>query len=239
MTLLTALNEAQRELSLPVTATIIADGQETQNLLYRLANKAARELVTSRPEYRLPALEREHTFTATTGVTLQASGKPSDLKRIIPDTIWNRTTDKKVAGPIDQEEWAIANGVPITTNCTQYVMFRYDGLHIFPAPTVADTIAYEYRSTKPVLAVDGTTYKESFSVDTDSYVLGDELLTLDVVWRYKRDKGRDYAESLKDFEMALLTVSSATSGARRAYIAQPDADPFGPGLIPETGFTGA
>lgn len=239
MTLLTAINEAQRELSLPVTATIIADGQETQNLLYRLANKAARELATSRPEYRLPPLEREHTFTTTTGATLQASGKPSDFKRIIPDTIWNRTTDKKVAGPIDQEEWAIANGVPITTNCTQYAMLRYDGLHIFPAPTVAETVAYEYRSSKPVLAVDGTTYKESFSVDTDSYVLGDELLTLDVVWRYKRDKGRDYAESLKDFEMALLTVSSATSGARRAYIAQPDADPFGPGLIPETGFTGA
>jgi len=239
LTLLSALNEAQRELSLPVTSTIIADGQETQNLLYRLANKAAREVVNSRPEYRLPALEREHTFTTTTGATLQASGKPSDLKRIIPGTFWNRTSDKKVAGPIDQEEWSIANGVPITTNCTQYVMLRYDGLHIWPAPTVAETIAYEYRSTKPVLAVDGTTYKESFSVDTDSYVLGDELLTLDVVWRYKREKGRDYAESLKDFELALMTTASATSGSRRAYLAQTDSDGMGIGLIPETGFTGA
>ena len=235
MTLLTALNEAQRELSLPVTATIIADGQETQNLLYRLANKAAREIVNSRPEYRLPAIEREHSFTTTTSATLQASGKPSNLKRIIPDTIWNRTSDKKVAGPIDQEEWAIANGAPITSQITQFAMLRYDGLHLFPAPTVAETVAYEYRCSTPVLAVDGTTYKESFSVDTDSYVFGDELLTLDVVWRYKRDKGRDYAESLKDFEMALMTAASATSGARRAYIAQPDADPFGFN-VPETGF---
>lgn len=238
MTLLSALKDAQRELSLTVTATIIADGQETQNLLYRLANKAAKELVR-RAEYRLPQIERTHSFVATTGATLQANGKPSDFERIIPDTIWNRTTDKKIAGPIDSEEWAIANGVPITSTLTQYAMLRYDGLHIFAAPATADTIAYEYRTNKPVLAADGTTYKTDFTADTDSYVFGDELLTLDVVWRYKREKGRDYAENLKDFELALASIAGASAGVRRAYVAQPDADPFGPGLIPETGFTGA
>jgi hypothetical protein len=232
LTLLSALNDAQRELSLAVTATIVADGQETQNLLYRLANKAAKE-VLRRPEYRLPPLEREHSFTATTGATLQASGKPSNFERIIPDTIWNRSTDKKVAGPIDQEEWSIANGLPISSNVEQCAMLRYDGLHIFAAPTTGDTIAYQYRINTPVQATGGGSYKTAFSADTDEYLLGDELLTLDVVWRYKREKGRDYAENLKDFELALQAISSGSSGARRAYVASPDGDAFGVGLIPD------
>lgn len=238
MTLLTALKDAQRELSLAVTSSMVSDGQETQNLLYRLANKAAKD-VLRRPEYRLPLLEREHSFTATTGATLQTSGKPSDFDRIIPDTIWNRSTDKKVAGPLDQEEWAIANGLPISSNIEQYAMLRYDGLHIFPAPTVGDTIAYQYRINTPVQATGGGAYKTVFSADSDVYLLGDELLTLDVVWRYKREKGRDYAENLKDFELALQSIASGTSGSRRAYVASPDGDAFGIGLIPETGFTGA
>lgn len=238
MTLLTALNRAQRRLSLAVTSTIIADGQETQNLLWELANVEAEEVI-SRAEYDFPALKRTKSFTMTTGATLQASGKPSDMKRPISDTFWNRSTDRKIIGPIDDVDWAIANGVPITTGITQYAMLRYDGLHIWPAPTAADTAAYDYVLNTPILAVDGTTYRTSFAADTDTYLLGDRLLVLGVVWRYKADKGRDYAEDLKSYEIALQQEASAGKGSRALTIAPPDVDELGMGLIPDTGFTGA
>jgi hypothetical protein len=236
LTLLTAINEAQRELSLAVTSAVVADGQETQNLLFRLANKAVKDLL-KRTEYHFPALTRGHSFTASLA-SLQASGKPTNFKRCLADTIWNASTDRSIAGPIDPREWAIANGAPIVPAVTQYAMFRYDGLHIFPAPTVAETITYEYLINTPVLAVDGVTYKTAFTLDTDSFVMDEEILTLDVVWRYLRVKGRDYAEALKDFELALAGESVAQTGSRRVSIALPETDMLSTGNIPEMNFPG-
>lgn len=234
MTLLTAINRAQRRLSLPATSTIIADGQETQNLLYELANIEAEEVLER--EFDFPLLKRTQSFTASLA-SLQVSGKPSNFRRAVKGTFWNTSTDRQIAGPLNDQEWAAVNGEPLVSAITQYAMFRYDGLHIYPAPTVADTITYEYEINTPVLAVDGATYKTAFSVDTDSYLLGDRLLMLGVVWRYKADKGRDYAEDLKSYEMALAAACVAARGSRDLSIAPEDYDPILDGInVPDSGF---
>lgn len=236
MTLLSAANEAQRELSLPVTATLIADGQETQNLLYRLANKEAKELLR-RSEYTFPALRRTQSFTASLASLQSAPGKPANYLRAIPETFWNDTTARQIGGPLNEEEWALANGASVTSSIQQYAMFRYDGLHLYPVPTSADTITYDYVINTPALAVDGTTYKTAFSVDTDAYLLDDELLTLGMVWRYLKTKGRDYAEALRDYEFALAGFATAARTPRTLSIApSEDSAWLGAPNIPDSGF---
>lgn len=235
MSLLSAVNDAQRELSLPVTATLIADGQESQNLLYRLARKEAQEILR-RTEYTFPALRRTHSF-ATTLASLQASGKPSDFKRMIRGTAWNTSTDRQVGGPLNEQEWALANGEPVTSAIEQYFMLRYDGLHIFPAPTAAATITFDYVLNTPVQTTGGGAYKTNFTVDSDDYLLGDEMLTLAVVWRYLKAKGRDYAEEMKDYEMALAAEAISARASRVLYLA-PSGDEGGATIphVPDTGF---
>lgn len=236
MTLLSAVNDAQRLLSLAVTSAIVADGQETQNLLYGLAKMEAAELL-ERDDYDFPSLRRTKTFTMTTSATLQASGKPSDFQRAIPETFWNRTQHKKIMGPLNDQEWAIANGSSVSSATWQSAMFRYDGLHIYPTPGAADTGAYDYIINTPCLAVDGVTYKTNFTLDTDSYLLGDRILTLGVKWRYKKDKGRDYAEDLKDYELALAALYRKDRGApRNLSIAPADIDWPVDALVPDSGF---
>lgn len=236
MTLLTAVQGAQRLLSLPVTSSLIADGQETQNLLFQLANEEAADLL-DRDELTFPALRRTQSFTASLA-SLQASGKSSNFRRAIPGTFWNATDDRQIGGPLNEQEWALANGEPVTSMIQQYAMFRYDGLHVFPVPTVADTITYDYIINTPVLAVDGATYKTAFSVDTDSYLLGDRLLRLGVTWRYKQAKGRDYAEDMRNYELALAAAARADRGAPRTLSIAPSDDESGISLphVPDTGF---
>lgn len=234
MTLLSAVNDAQRELSLAVSATLVADAQETQQLLYRLARKEAQDILR-RTEYTFPALRRTQSFN-TSLASLQSSGKPSDFKRAVPDTFWNTTQNKKVYGPLSDEEWAIANGAAVSSATWQNVMFRYDGLHIFPVPTAAETVTFDYVINTPVQATGGGSYKTNFTADNDEYLLGDELLTLAVVWRYLQAKGRDYAEALKDYELAL---ASEAMMARTPRILSPAAeDLFWPpdALVPDTGY---
>lgn len=230
MTLLTAANDAQRELSLTVTATLVADRQETQNLLYRMARKEAQEIVR-RGDYDWPLLTRTKSFTASLA-SLQSSGKASDYKRAIAGTFWNTTTRRPIAGPINAQEWALANGQPVTSSIQQYAMFRYDGLHVFPTPTSADTLSYDYIINTPVLDVDGVTYQTNFDTDTDAYFLGDELLTLAIVWRYLQAKGRDYAEAMKDYELALATEYGAQAGAGRVLSLSPPPEPDVGGTVP-------
>jgi hypothetical protein len=237
VTLLAALNDAQRELSLAVTSAIVADGQETQNLLFRLAKKEASEILR-RDDYDFPLLTRTQSFTASLASLQSAPGKPTNFKRAIAETFWNTTRDRKIGGPISSKEWGIANGTPLIGSISQWAMFRYDGLHIYPVPTVADTITYEYIINTPVQATGAGAYKATFTVDTDEYLLGDEVLTLGVIWRYKRAKGRDYAEDMKDYELALAGEYRAQKGAARELnIAPSDADQYPPdGFIPDTGF---
>lgn len=233
MTLLSALNDAQRLLSLAVTSGIVADGQETQNLLLALANREAKDLAQ---RHEWPQLTRTKSFT-TSLASLQSSGKASDFDRAIAETFWNQTQNRKVFGPLNAEEWGIANGASVSSATWASVMFRYDGLHIFPTPTAAETVSYDYIVNTPVLANDGVTYKTAFTADNDTFVLDEELLILGVLWRYKQAKGRDYAEDMKSYEIRVQQAIGNARGAPRTLMIAPEDAAWPPdALVPDTGY---
>lgn len=231
MSLLTALNDAQRFLSLAVTSLIVADGQETQNLLFALAKEEVAECAASTP---WPILLREHTFTASLAA-LQATGLASDFDRIIEGSFWNRTTDREVIGPLSSQEWQLAYGEPIVASITQFWMRRYDGINIFPTPSAADTMVYEYVVNTPWTTSGGSPLTAP-TADTDLTVLGDRLLKLGVLWRYKAAKGRDYAEDLKNYEMVKASEFTKQRSARVLSITQRGEYVLGMPLVPEGNF---
>ncbi len=234
MSLLTACNRAQRLLSLAVTSAIVNDLQETTQLLLELAKTEVEETAKAK---EWPALRRTQSFTATLASLQAAPGKPTDFDRAIRQTFWNDTTNRPMGGPISDQEWAAANGWPITSGITQYVMFRYDGLHIYPVPAAADTIKFDYIINTPWETSGGSALTVP-TADADVSKLGDRLLRLGIVWRYKQAKGRDYAEDMRSHQFALEEEFSAQQGAEQILsIAAPDYDPIlGPINVPETGF---
>lgn len=232
MTLLTALNDVQRLCSLPVTSAIVADAQETQNLLFALAKREAREL-SRRHEW--PELRRTQSFTASLASLQSAPGKPADFDRMVKKTFWNRTLDQEVCGPLTDEEWGIAYGRPFTSAIQQYWMLRHDGLHIFPVPTAADTLAFDYIINTPVESSGGTA-QTTWQADTDVFKLDEELLVLGVTWRFFKQKGLDYAEAMKDYELRVAAAIGASRSARDIMLASVEFDPIGEPMIPETGY---
>lgn len=53
----------------------------------------------------------------------------------------------------------------------------------------------------------------SFSQDADEFVLGDRILTLGLIWRWKAQKGLEYAEDMASFETYLSELSGRDKGA--------------------------
>lgn len=84
-----------------------------------------------------------------------------------------------------------------------------------PAPT--SQAAFPYISTEWARSEDGTA-KSEFTADNDTFVLSERLLTLGLIWRWKDQKGLEYAEDMANYELALARESGRDKGA---YVVRP------------------
>lgn len=208
MTLLSALNDVQRLTSLPVTAAIVGNSEESQQLLLALARQAAQAMVRKKV---WPVLQGEHVF-ASTAAALQVGGLPTGYDRMVKASFWNRTTRRRVMGPVTTEAWQRLNSSPGANAGVQYFRAMRGGLYVYPTPTAGQSMAYDYVSKYAIEDSVGAD-KESFTADTDVYLFGDQALKLDVRWRYLQEKGLEYAEALKDFEVWAESEFNTQEGA--------------------------
>lgn len=144
---------------------------------------------------------KEATWTTTAAedqgavTTVAASG----FEYIKKDTFWDRTTKLPIVGPLSDEEWQARQALAITGPRYSW-RIRGGKMLINPVPEAAHTFAFEYASKYWILGVDGTTYKQYFTLDTDTILLPEDLVLMGVRWRWKKEKGFDYAEDFRTYE---------------------------------------
>lgn len=200
MTALSIIQDATGELGLTIPTAVFSSTDQQVILLRKLLNRSGRDLAKRATWTKIT---KEQTFT-TVAQAAQTSSVPSDFGWLIPDTIWNRSTDRPLS-PITPEDWQREQAV--TVQAQFYSRFRFRGtgtasLLITPNPTAGQTVAYEYVSNQWCESSGGTD-QSNFAADTDVGLLDEDLLTLDVIWRYLKQKGFDYGEEFRTFEMEL------------------------------------
>lgn len=84
--------------------------------------------------------------------------------------------------------------------------------NFLPAPGSGQEAEYPYITKNIVNGVSGP--KESFTADSDEFVLDERLLTLGTVWRWKEEKGLEYAEDMQTYETALSQRQAKDPGGR-------------------------
>ena len=234
--MLSIIQNAYRELfpGATVPSAVTASTNADVLLLYRLANIGGKALM-KRHDWR--ALITEKTFT-TTAAAAQTASVAADFDRMIPDTIFNRTTRRRVVGPIDPETWQNVQA-SLTTFTDQAYRIRGSGtasLLITPTPSnTTDTIAYEYVSGYWAQATGGGATKGAFDADTDVSRLDEHMHELDIVWRFKAEKGLDYSEEMRAFETYVTTAIMNDGGRPRGSLnaSIPDRLPRAP-QVPDT-----
>jgi hypothetical protein len=83
---------------------------------------------------------------------------------------------------------------------------------IGPAPPAGQTIAYEYASSYWAKS-SASVAKAAFTADDDGTYLDEELLKLDLKWRFKQAKGLDYGEDMETAERAIELALATDGGA--------------------------
>lgn len=228
MSFLTIVNRAQAMLNLPVTTTVYSNTGDTQRQLLALSNIAG-DVLMRECDWQVLVTETSFTTVATeqqTGHTL-----PTDLDRIIDETLWNRTTTDPVYGPVSSQVWQ-AQKAQTTSAVWSHYRLRGNSFYFYPAPTAGQSIYYEYVSNKWCQSSGGAA-QSAWAADTDTGRLPEHLLTLGLVWRWLEAKGLDYTNRYDEYEREKSKIIARDGTKRTRAITGPSYRSLGIGRIPE------
>ena len=196
MSLLTICQNVATNCGFPQPALIIGNPDTTAAMLLALINKGGKRL--ARKPWQV--LRKEYTFSTAIGTPSYAL--PSDYGWFENDTAWDRTMFWKMRGSLSAEEWQrYKSGVMSTTPRARF-RIKNNLIFIDPTPTAIDSLVIEYISKKWVF--DGaSTYYPNFQNDGWTSLIDEDLIELELTWRFLNRKGLAYAEERDELERQL------------------------------------
>lgn len=208
MTLLTIVQGACDRIGLPRQSSVVSSADQTVRSLLALANEEGAALAR---EYPWQALTVETSFTtlaADQQTTLAVAA--ADFDRFVDDSMWDRTADWKIEGPISAQEWQ-QNKALVAAGTTYWFRVRGGAILFTPQPTAGNTVYFEYIS-KNFCKSSGGTGQSAWAADTDTGVLPEELTTMGIVWRFKMSKGLAYADDLQKYNVEVSNAIARDGG---------------------------
>ena len=210
MTLKDILDSVLLESGMGTEAVYVAASDDSVKRMVNIANRSARRIATG---FGWQALKRTYSFSLTTATEYDL---PTDFRAFTPDTTF---VDSYLFGVDMRTRPQLWHYLQVNTTGTgpRYRMrVLGDKIHVYQ-PQAGDNISFEYLTDHPVMATDGTTSKKSFTTDTDTFRLDDDLITMDILWRYKKLLGlpdwqidradwNDYKKTVQGQESAAKTI---------------------------------
>ena len=211
MSLLTIIQDAATDINLNSPSSVVGSTDAEVKQLFSLAKRDGADLM-QRFDWQILTKEANFTTVATqTQTTLDACAP--DFYRMINETMNNRTQHWRCQGPLTPQEWQRRLSLGVQVGVINSFRIYQNQIWFYPIPPAGSDIYFEYISNKWVLAADGTTYKTTFTVDTDTSLIDESIITLGVKWRFLKAKGLDYAEEFRSYESSLEAIFGA-DGAR-------------------------
>lgn len=212
MSLLTIAQAFCRRQGLPVPTTVVGSTDEITIQIQGLIEEEGNDLSERGP---WQGLVNEATLT-TTATANQGDMKtlcPNGFRYILNNTIWSRTRRLPVAGPMDPQEWQQLQALFVNGPYYRY-RIRQDDLYVNPNPPAGESWAWEYVSYNWITDSTGVQYRQYFQDDTDVSLLPETLLIAGLRWRWKKEKGLDYAEDFRTYEAQVADALGRDGGKR-------------------------
>lgn len=223
MSLLTIIQYVCGRTNVPVPATVTGSTDTQVIQMMRLLEEEGNDLARRHPWQGI-TFEATHTTTAAEDQGAMTTIAANGFRDIKNGTFWDRSSKLPVLGPMSDQEWAQWKGIG-TTGARYRYRIRGGKLLINPVPVASLSWAFEYASKNWILGIDGTTYKQYFTLDTDTILIHEDLVLMGLRWRWKKEKGLDYAEDFDTYEKQVKdamghdggkAVLSMDSSVRRA-----------------------
>jgi len=197
---------------IPVPATVMGSTDAQVVNLRALLEEEGDDL-SARHQWQGITFESTLISTAAEDQGAMSTLASNGFSYISNGTIWDRTLQRKILGPLSAQEWQTAKAM-VPTGPDYRFRIRGDRLLITPVPAAGSTWAFEYISSNWILGADGVTYKNRFTLDTDTLLLPENLLTSGLKWRWRKDTGLEYAEDFRTYEMQVKDAMGRDGGRK-------------------------
>lgn len=232
MSLLTIAQAIADELGVFQPASIINNEEATAVRLRSVTSAAGLYL---RDDYDWAVLTKEHTFTSSAGTA--AYEVPGDFLRIVPNTLWDRTNNLQLVGPLTPAQWQYFKGA-ITSDVGLAVRWRLRPtsgvLKIELENPAAATIALEYVSDQWCASSSGTGQTD-WAADADVPLFDEDLIFREGWWRALRAFGFPYEDQKNDSRKWLKHIWERERGGGANINMAPTVATFTVNL-PDTGY---
>lgn len=196
MSLLTIVQDAADECGVAKPTTVIGASDTTVRRLLALAKRGGKKLAE---RHTWSSLVTEATFTT---VAAEDQGALDTIapgfKWFVGETIWDRTQKLPIGGSLTPQEWQRKKAQTLSGPYSQF-RIKNNHLYFYPAPAAGLSAAFEYGSKYWCQSSTGTG-QTTWESDSDTGKLDEDLLTMDLVWRFLQRQGLDYGEAFRDFE---------------------------------------
>ena len=161
---------------------------------------------------------------------------PPDYETITDNTHWDKTKHWQMLGPVDAQQWQWLKSGYISTGPRVRWRILGNEFQIWPPYNTQEYLGFEYRSRGFVRDSAGNV-KNSFTADTDTTVLDDDVIALATKLKYFQIKSFDTTSLYQDY-MRYLNVAKANDkgSATLSFAPQPSAVLIGWANIPDTGY---
>lgn len=211
MTLLEIVRQFCERKNLDVPATVIGSSDDMVIQIRALLEKEGIEL-RARGAWEGITFEVTHTTVAAENQGAMTTIAGAGFSYIKNNTIWDRSENLPVIGPLNAQQWQMLKGSVSTSPRFQF-RIRGGNLIANPTPPAGNTWAFEYVSKFWIAATGSTTAtKRFFTVDSDVVMLPDDIVTLGLEWRWKAAKGLEYAEDFRSYELMVKDAVGRDGG---------------------------
>lgn len=210
MSVLSAAQSAMIRLVGKKPTTLFSSTQTMEMEIADLATEVAVDIMGSH-DWR--ALTKLHTLTGD-GVETEFD-LPSDYDRIVlaqgvTDTnnwLWGYTPAASL------QDWMVITSSGFTAVTPGWWIILDGKMQFSPAPPSSSPAKFAYIS-KNIGHTASTAPIAAFTDDGDTFVLEERLLTLGLIWRWKAQKGLEYAEDLANYEKAFSEAAARDKGSQ-------------------------
>jgi len=208
MTILTAAQRAIARLVGRRPPAVVSSTNEMEVEITALAQEAAVEIMKSHDWQNLTTL---YTITGTGD---ESYPLPDDYDRMVQamgvsSPSWPEWWFTQAAS-LDEWQQIKTRGFNLEPGWWMILGNRF---HTLPTLSSGKQAMFYYISKDVFLGENGTP-KAAITQDGDSFRLDERLLTLSLIWRWKQEKGLDYAEDLRTYETALSQEQTREKGSR-------------------------
>ena len=208
MSCLTLIQSVCLRVGLDAPTAALSSSDRNIKQIVELSNEAGQELARRYPWQSL--LNVGNYTTVATEVQGTISTIAPGLDYIINDTIWNRSLRRPVFGPKTPQTWEQQKAFAINGPWSNYRLIG-DTLTMYPVPAAGQNCYFEFQSKNWITTSTAST-SATWTNDADVPKLDNNLLVLDTIWRWKQQRGLEYAEDFAKSERLYNDLAGRDGG---------------------------